>query len=146
MASENWLSNLASIAAVVTTAATLVLGFVQWRETRRIEAAAPFLAQRLKLYSEATSVAASLATADSPTEREAKTLRFWELYWGEMGLVEDESVERAMVAMGKAVESGDRTRMRSSSLQLAHACRRSLGEAWRLDVWLGGSDPERQQQ
>ena len=51
-------------------------------ETRRIEATKPFLDLQLKLYTEASKVAASIATSTVPADVDTATKRFWALYWG----------------------------------------------------------------
>ena len=44
---------------------------------------------------------AFIATADAgAAAAAAKTLRFWQLYWGVMGLVENQRVTDAMIAFG----------------------------------------------
>jgi hypothetical protein len=58
-------------------------------ETRRVEATKPFLEHQLALYTEAIQSVEVMATsADHPAVDKA-TARFWQLYWGELGLVED---------------------------------------------------------
>lgn len=122
-------------------------------ETRRIEATRPYLERQLRLYTEATQVAARIATKgsapgrrdlkDSPSASRyhASTLdnavtRFWELYWGELALVEDNEVERAMVAYGQALRDKAPTEtLQEKSLALAHACRDSLARSWGVEEW-----------
>jgi len=91
-------------------------------ETRRIEATRPFLDRQLKLYTEATQAAASLATSKKNEELVAATERFWSLYWGELALVEDKRVEAAMVQFGGALQQGSAgEKLHTLSLELAHA-------------------------
>lgn len=105
-------------------------------ETRRIEATRPFLDRQLKLYTEATQAAATLATASSKEQIAAARQRFWSLYWGELALVEDEHVEAAMVQLGRALEQGKiGSEVQVLSLNLAHACRDSLAESWGVQQW-----------
>jgi hypothetical protein len=108
-------------------------------ETRRIEATKPFLERQLALYTEATRVAASIATTDDPGERKKSTGRFWQLYWGELALVEDEEVERLMKQIGDTLASEDRNKLAQLSLRLAHACRSSLDRSWGISAWTSGS-------
>ncbi len=72
--------------------------------SRRIEATKPFLDRQLKLYTEASQVAAKIATSTNVNEVADANKRFWELYWGELALVENQDVEAAMVALGKAIK------------------------------------------
>lgn len=105
-------------------------------ETRRIEATQPFLDRQLKLYTETTQIAAVLSASDDANERAKAGRRFWELYWGELAMVEDRGVETAMVAFGRALESGaPKERLGPLSLQLAGACRLSLDRAWGIGAW-----------
>lgn len=108
----------------------------RYADTRRIEATKPFLERQLRLYTEATKSAATIATAAEGPDRAKATKRFWELYWGELALVEDEAVARAMVAFGRALEAGQsRREIQQRSLDLAHACRDSLAASWSIDAW-----------
>jgi hypothetical protein len=113
-------------------------------ETRRIEATKPFLERQLKLYTEATQVAATLATSKKAEELDAASKRFWSLYWGELALVEDKKVEAAMVQLGRALEAGSvGQQLQRHSLELAHACRDSLAESWGVKQWRNPHDSAR---
>ena len=103
---------------------------VTLRESRR-----PFLERQLALYFEATKAAAQLSTLPPSPAWDKARQRFWELYWGELGLVEDAAVSGAMHGFGtglKAFEAKQLTqeRLRSLALDLAHACRASLQDGW----------------
>ena len=105
-------------------------------ETRRIEATRPFLDRQLKLYTEASQAAATLATSKNSEDTAAANQRFWSLYWGELALVENKRVEAAMVEFGRALEQGSRGReLHALSLKLAHACRESPAESWGVAEW-----------
>jgi hypothetical protein len=105
-------------------------------ETRRIEATRPFLDRQLKLYTDATQAAATIATSTSNEEVTGARARFWSLYWGELALVEDNRVEAAMVEFGRALEAGAKGKeIAPLSLRLAHACRDSLAESWGVKQW-----------
>ena len=107
-------------------------------ETRRLEARKHFLSRQLELYTDATRAAAKLATSSPDSEDFTDAAgRFWELYWGELAMVEDHQVEAAMVAMGRCLQ-GDCSgcgKLAQCSLNLAHACRRSLAESWGVEDW-----------
>jgi hypothetical protein len=105
-------------------------------ETRRIEATKPFLERQLKLYTDATQAAATLATSKNAPALDAASTRFWALYWGELALVEDKRVEAAMVQFGRALEAGSvGQQLQNASLALAHACRDSLADSWGVSQW-----------
>ena len=109
-----------------------------WRnaETRRIEATRPYLDRQLTLYTEVTRLTATIVTSLDSSEIEKATNRFYELYWGELALVEHGQVEGAMVAFREALEGkrpGDD--LGQLALRLAHACRDELAASWGTDAW-----------
>lgn len=136
---DAWIKTLSLVGAAVAFG----WGVVQFvanqgaqAETRRIEATKPFLERQLKLYTEATQAAATLAVSEKPDELYRASERFWSLYWGELALVEDKRVEAAMVRFGRALESGGfGQQLQQHSLALAHACRDSLAESWGVNQW-----------
>lgn len=104
--------------------------------SRKIEATKPFLERQLKLYTEASQVAAIMSTSSDNAERAKATKRFWELYWGELALVENQDVEGAMVSLGNAVGRGALpSELQQLSLRLARACRASLDRSWGIHAW-----------
>jgi hypothetical protein len=136
---ESWVKVLSLLGGVITFG----YGVFQYIhneqrqvESRRVEATKPFLERQLKLYTEATQAAATLATSDNEAERMAALKRFWSLYWGELALVEDRKVEAAMVQLGKGLqEKGSPDDIKQLSLQLARACRDSLARSWGVQEW-----------
>ena len=105
-------------------------------ETRRIEATRPFLDKQLSLYTEATRVTAIIATSTISSEVEAATLRFYELYWGELALVERGKVVQAMIKFREALDDNQtQDKLVRLSLDLAHACREELAISWGVDNW-----------
>ena len=104
-------------------------------EARRIQATRPFLEKQLELYAEAARVCARIASAHNGADAVA---RFWELYWGELALVENREVETKMVQFGQALQymSEDRSELRRRALELAAACRASLARSWGVDAWV----------
>lgn len=106
-------------------------------ETRRIEATKPFLDRQLELYTEAIQVTATIATSTDEEELADATMRFQELYWGELALVERTDVAAAMVAFHTelTVNGGERGELQRLSLDLAHACRDELADSWNTDAW-----------
>lgn len=113
----------------------------------------PFLEKQLAFYFEAAKVAGKLATlppisAEYPKDQRyaedwgwAKR-RFWELYWGELGVVESPEVATAMINFGNAlrdlqlcVEAGGncidkQAGLTGPSIQLAHQVRQSIQNGW----------------
>ncbi|WP_148714019.1 hypothetical protein [Chitinolyticbacter meiyuanensis] len=150
MSLENWLKILAVAGAICS----FLWGVYQWRdksmqelevrrleaerlaETRRIEATKPFLDRQLTLYSEATKVASQVATLGTTEAGKKARTRFWELYWGELALVENRTVEAAMKRMGDALAAGaSEQELQLASLAVARACRESLDKSWGVNAW-----------
>lgn len=99
------------------------------------EARKPFLERQQALYFEAASAASKLSTLDEGAEKEAARKRFYQLYWGELSVVEDELVEDAMVRFKNTLEEyqlgqTSKFEVQQSSLMLAHSCRESLARGW----------------
>jgi len=107
------------------------------------EARKPFLQRQQELYFEAATLASKLSTLDPGAEREMARKRFYQLYWGELSVVEDVMVEKAMVRFKGEFENYERERANNSqvsrqeleqrSLKLAHAFRDSLAISWGYD-------------
>lgn|SRR5262249_28445558 len=105
-------------------------------DTRRIEATRPYLDKQLALYTEATKVTTTIATSADSKEVEKARKRFWELYWGELGLVEHGDVEGAMVSFGEALDAKKgQDELAKLTLELARACRAELAISWGTDAW-----------
>ncbi|QIF02168.1 hypothetical protein [Roseimicrobium sp. ORNL1] len=103
---------------------------------QKIAASQPFLERQLKLFEEATQVAAYLSTVSDSPDRAKKSERFEQLYWGELALVEKGPVEAAMVQFRKALMAGaPLEELRRHSLAIAHACREELAESWGVSHW-----------
>jgi hypothetical protein len=108
----------------------------QAKETRRIEATMPFLQLQLSLYTEATRLTAFIATVGEDTDTASERERFWQLYWGELALVEDIKVEAAMKRYGQCLgDDCPKNELQRLAIGLAHACRDSLSESWGVSAW-----------
>jgi hypothetical protein len=62
------------------------------------------LERQLTLYTEASQIAATIATVEDRQVLDKSVQRFWQLYWGELALVENKEVEGAMVAIGNRLK------------------------------------------
>ena len=144
----------------ISTIALIIGGiFALWRyyDTTAREFQKPLWDRQVKLYFEATRVAASLTTTEPGDEWDKLSNKFWQLYRGPMCLIEDQGVEAAMVNFGKAlvdiqnimeslkgtkisdlpsannqnsirIIAEKRKELQSLSLRLSWACRDSLNE------------------
>ena len=129
------LENRLKIVSAVVVVIGLLFGIIQFGINQSIEAAQPYLERKLKWCEEATETAAAIAIRESGSELE-KVQRFWELYWGVMGMVENDKVFDAMVAFGKGLNGKlpkDQT-LRKLSLNIAHACRSEMSKDW-SSIW-----------
>jgi hypothetical protein len=62
-----------------------------------------FRQKQFELYIQATEAVGRLASETDPVEWETARKTFWRLYWGPLCIVEDASVEAAMVKLGQLV-------------------------------------------
>jgi hypothetical protein len=96
-------------------------------ESRKIEASKVYLDRQLKLFEEATSVASRLAIAKPDERKPEDVARFWQLYWGELGMVEKGGVASAMAAYGHVLDSSpdgpSGSRLGAAAIGIAHAAR-----------------------
>ena len=121
---------LKTIGAVVAVA-TVTLGAAQFIRNQSVEAAKPYLERKLKWCEEAVETTSFIATSE-PAVAKTKVPRFWQMYWGVMGMVENRRVTDAMIAFGQALESRDH--LPEKSLALSHACRAEMAESW-SPIW-----------
>ena len=127
---EYWLKVIGSVAAV----GGLLLGAAQFIRNQSVEAAKPYLEKKLRWCEEAVETVSFIATSD-PTAAKTKVTRFWQLYWGVMGLVENEKVTAAMIAFGQALQASESPDvLKGKSLTLSHACRAEMADSW-SPIW-----------
>ena len=128
--SEYWLKAIGSAVAVIT----VLLGAAQFIRSQSVEAAKPYLEKKLKWCEEAVEATSFIATSE-PSAAQTKVPRFWQLYWGVMGMVENKSVTDAMIAFGQGLKGAEpRDVMESRSLALSHACREEMAASW-SPIW-----------
>lgn len=147
---ERWLK----IGSLLVTVAAFVVGVIQFNRTekakqrqeaqqqqqeqvaRELAARRPYLDRQLLLYTEAANSAATLANSTDPKALEAARQRFWQLFWGELAMVEDLEVDVAMNEFGTALsEDWPQEALQMCSLRLSHMLRRSLANSWGTKVW-----------
>ena len=107
------------------------------KRVRELELQNPFWQKRLQLYFDAAEAAGVIASQPSGPERAKAESAFWRLYLGPLAVVEDDNVERAMVQLGNCLdksEACDQITLSRRSLALAHSCRQSIGDTWRLGL------------
>ena len=129
-------------------AQTLTLQAQKDAKTREIESRRPFLKKQLALYFETAVVIGKMVTITPDVEEwSGVERRFWELYWSELAMVEDKTVEAAMVQFSKylydytanykTVASKNPARLDElrrplygASLEIAHAIKTSIAVEW----------------
>jgi hypothetical protein len=123
-----------ALAAVVGLGG-LLTGAYQFLQVQAIEAARPYLEKKLQWCEEAVETTAVIATSEVPDDLDVR--RFWEMYWGVMGLIEKVPITDAMIAFGEVLRTGAatpdaarRAALTGRSLDLAHACRAELAAEW----------------
>jgi hypothetical protein len=128
---------------------------------RLLEARKPFLEKQLALYFETAAVVGKIVTITPDYTREWPEVerRFWELYWSELAMVEDEAVEAAMVKFSthlseykasyyKSIPDHNPTKLEDlkkplydDSLELSHAIRDSIFNRWDYSQPIDYSQP-----
>jgi hypothetical protein len=127
---------LVTVVAAVWVALTYFQSQKDARITRTFESRKPFLELQLKLYTETAQVAGKLAVATIGEADFKKAVhRFWELYWSELAVVEDQRVELAMEKVGEALaemqnKAAPRSVLEDSVLDLAHALHDGIIDEW----------------
>jgi hypothetical protein len=94
-----------------------------------IEAQKPFYTKRQEIYYELVSATSTIANRvrDDPIRDQAQ-IQFWQLSWGVVPMVADEQVAKAIDIFTDAfTTSEDGQLLRNKSMDLARACRKSLG-------------------
>ena len=101
----------------------------------QLEAKKPFYSKHLDLCSEAAAAAATVATSNDPKEKQKAMEDFWRLYWGPLGMVEENDVEGAMVNFGKCLHGkcGGHS-LPALSLEVSHSCRKEVSAHFNLDL------------
>src|SRR5262245_59960543 len=94
---ERWMKIMAVVGAVIA----FTFGVLQCRDTREKEFGQCFGEKQYKLYSQACRAAANIALADDLEDVKTDRQKFWSLYWGELSVLENRDVLKAMKAYGE---------------------------------------------
>ena len=115
----------------------LLLTGVQFTRNQSVEAAKPFLEKKLRWCEEAVETASFIAMAEAGAkDAPAKIRRFRQLYWGVMGMVENQQITDAMIAFGDKLDAKKSAgELQGGALRLAHACRQEMADSW-SPIWL----------
>ena len=115
----------------------LLLGGAQFTRNQSVEAAKPFLEKKLRWCEEAVETASFIATAEAGAkDAPAKIRRFRQLYWGVMGMVENQQINDAMRSFGDMLDAKESAGvLHGGAIRLAHACRQEMADSW-SPIWL----------
>ncbi len=113
-------------------------------ESREKEFQKTFWDKQILLYTEAANATSTIANSQPETDewKKAKN-RFWQLYWGELVLVEDIDVSKAMKEFGNCLKGfGDQCdtpakrefTLKQLSFKLSNECRKSLVKSWSIPL------------
>jgi hypothetical protein len=106
---------------------------------RANEARKPFYEKQLTLYFETAKVAGMLVTEDPASPAwDALKRRFYALYWSELSMVEDASVERSMINFETTLTNFNKDNSLGAEVQrqaycLSHALKESIARNWTID-------------
>jgi hypothetical protein len=127
--------------AIIGGAALIAAGMIgRWYEQRQANKR-PFLEKQLALCFEAVEAASRLANETKWDAWEEARLTFWRLYWGPLGMVEDQKVKHAMEEFGNILanipilaspETLPRPELQQPSYRLSHAARDLIISSWKI--------------
>ena len=111
---KRWASNLKLIGEALQPFAIIAGGAIALvtylhsvrndRDLRERELSRAFYEKQLDLYLESARLAARFAAVSPDPQRETNVARFWELYWGELALVESRANDPCIQDPAKTVE------------------------------------------
>jgi len=127
---------------VVATVAVVVGGFIglvnylSTRENeifvRELEASKPALETRLNMCINISSAAATIATSENPQAVKDAKDRFEGIFWGPLGLIEDQRIIRGATAFDECLKDSSKCQspLRNLSHNISLSCGASLGKDW----------------
>jgi hypothetical protein len=104
--------------------------------TARTESQKPFSAKQQEIYFDLVSTTALISTSGKTDPAWAPAVdHFWVLFWGPVPMVADQGVSKMVDVFSVALDNpDDEITLRNASMDLARACRLSLGEAWKIGL------------
>jgi hypothetical protein len=103
----NWDLIIKMVSALVA-AAGVSFGIYQYYHHKNQERELALRNLQLQLYVKATSIASKFTQATTQQDAEETRKQFWEIYYGELSIVEDENVKQAMMNFGGALKAWER--------------------------------------
>jgi hypothetical protein len=157
---DSLIKNIGVLVAVATRVGSAIAFFVQRAdeiEDRKLQTAVndrqakahereskrTYLEKQAEIYFEVVPLVSKLANAESAEVIEkGDERRFWQIFWGEIGMVEDTGVAQAMDLFGKSLDAFQgridnekcAKKKRAISITLSHCVRKSLGDSWGVQL------------
>jgi hypothetical protein len=95
----------------------------------------PFDSKRLDLCLQASADAASIATASDSKAKEQAIEDFWRLYWGPLGIVEDQDIAAALTQFGNCLKEPCKTQpLTTLAYAIAQKCRTAVSKSFSLSL------------
>ena len=125
----------------VLTLVTVSVGIWQFSTEQTQNNRKPFLERQLEVGFEAVnSVSIMATTTDREIWRKARA-RFWQLYWGELSVVETPEVEASMIRLGELVPQMEDPipslpfgSLQRGSYELTREVRKMLARSWNVEL------------
>jgi hypothetical protein len=137
---------LQAITPLVIALCATCAGLYQFAANQRAANRRPFLEQQLATCTEASEVAAKLACETDQNEFTLLKVKFLQLYFGRLAIVEDQDVEIRMVRFNDALskEPINREHLQLLSLDLAISIRELVLRSWNVKLKPLQADPSAQ--
>lgn len=132
------------LVAQLVAFAGLIFTAIRFVNEKKREFQRKFFEEQLKTYTEAVDCSAGISI-HKKSENEYRMARdgFRRLFWGKMCIVEDKDVEKKMVEFSGVLDQYDveenlakadkiRKHLRQIGLELAHTCRNSSLNTWKI--------------
>ncbi|HET9538690.1 MAG TPA: hypothetical protein VFP43_25640 [Mesorhizobium sp.] len=121
---------------------TVAVGIWQYADKQAQANREPFLRKQLDLIFEASDTVSLLANSTNPEAWEKARARFWVLYWGPLGIVEDNRIARCMIEASKLVPAPEVkttpdlpvTALHTTSIRLCHVARDFILNNWDVEL------------
>ena len=117
---------------------TAIWAYHTYTDTKEKEFYSQFWNTKLSLFLETSTAASTMATTNSIDEFNAARIKYWELFFGRLSLVEGRSVKKAMEAFSGKIPTGEVKQdqlpfkeLQQDAYRLTIALKKELGVAWR---------------
>ncbi len=131
--------------SLLLVAGGLAVGLWQYWDANRQQYKKEIWSAQKELYESAIEAASRIANGDSLESVVKSRKKFWQLYWGNMAMLESQTVATSMIEFGdilaacevskdescfRPIPGNIKTPLQEASLNLAHCARESLQYTW----------------